>query len=168
MQFTAEDCLLQVFSEPAHYLTEPDYRPTSGDTNDANAKNSRFARPLAKTLGAALTVAGVVITTLVAAEQLQDGGRWVGTWTASPQQAAAPIQINAQTLRQTVHTSIGGERVRVRVSNAYGVSDLVIGSAHVALSAGGSAILQRTDRTLGFNGCRQSPSPLERSRSAMP
>ena len=115
-------------------------------------KNARIVRSFAKALGTALMVAGVVMTTLVAGEHLQDGGRWVGTWTASPQQAAAPIQINGQTLRQTVHTSIGGERVRVRFSNAYGVSDLVIGSAHVALSAGGSAILRRTDRVLTFNG----------------
>jgi lysophospholipase L1-like esterase len=115
-------------------------------------KNARIVRSFAKALGTALMVAGVVMTTLVAGEHLQDGGRWVGTWTASPQQAAAPIQINGQTLRQTVHTSIGGERVRVRFSNAYGVSDLVIGSAHVALSAGASTILRRTDRVLTFNG----------------
>ena len=44
------------------------------------------------------------------------------------------------------------ERVRVRLSNAYGTSGLVIGSAHVAISAGGASISRRTDRVLTFNG----------------
>ena len=77
---------------------------------------------------------------------------WVGTWSASPQAVAAPIQINGQTVRQIVHTSLGGERVRVRFSNAYGTSGLVIGSAHVAISTGGASIASRTDRVLKFNG----------------
>ena len=97
-------------------------------------------------------VAGVVMTTIATAEHREEGGRWVGTWSASPQLAAAPIPINGQTLRQIVHTSLGGDREPVRFSNAYGTSDLVIGSAHVALSAGGSAILPGTDRMLRFNG----------------
>jgi lysophospholipase L1-like esterase len=77
---------------------------------------------------------------------------WVGTWSASPQAVVPAIQINGQTVRQIVHTSIGGERVRVRLSNAYGTSGLVIGSAHVAISAGGASIYRRTDRVLTFNG----------------
>ncbi len=64
--------------------------------------------------------------------------RWVGTWSSSPQAVVAPIQISGQTVRQIVHTSIGGGRVRVRLSNAYGTTSLVIGSAHVAISAGGA------------------------------
>jgi lysophospholipase L1-like esterase len=42
--------------------------------------------------------------------------------------------------------------VRVRFSNAYGTSGLVIGSAHVAISTGGGSIASRTDRVLKFNG----------------
>ena len=115
-------------------------------------RNSRSTRSFATAIAAALIVAGVVVTTTARGEHRQDGVRWVGTWSASPQVAAAPIEINGQTVRQIVHTSIGGDRVRVRLSNAYGTSDLVIGAAHVALSAGGSAILPRTDRVLRFNG----------------
>ena len=113
---------------------------------------SRSKRSVTTVIAAALAIAGLVLTTIVTAEHRQDGGRWVGTWSASPQPDASPIQIHGQTLRQIVHTSVGGERVRVRFSNAYGTGDLVIGSAHVALSAGGSAILQATDRMLRFNG----------------
>src|SRR5215467_2073909 len=72
------------------------------------------------------TAAAIVFTTSVIAAERDDDGHWVGTWTASPQGVAAPIQINGQTVRQIVHTSLGGERVRVRFSNAYGTSGLVI------------------------------------------
>ena len=55
-------------------------------------------------------------------------------------------------MRQIVHTSLGGGRVRVRFSNAYGTSGLVISSAHVAISTGGASISSGTDRVLTFKG----------------
>ena len=45
----------------------------------------------------------------------------------------APLNFANQTLRQIVHTSIGGDRVRVVLSNAFGSVPLVVGAAHVAL-----------------------------------
>jgi len=78
--------------------------------------------------------------------------QWVATWAVSPQRAPAPLAINGQTLRQVVHVSLGGKTVRVRFSNAYGTAPLVIGTAHVALSAGGATIVGGTDRTLTFGG----------------
>ena len=97
-------------------------------------------------------LAAIALTTSVIATERPDDAHWVGTWSASPQGVAAPIQINGQTVRQIVHTSLGGERVRVRFSNAYGTSGLVIGSAHVAISTGGASISSGTDRVLKFNG----------------
>ncbi|MGZ9148249.1 MAG: SGNH/GDSL hydrolase family protein [Candidatus Deferrimicrobiaceae bacterium] len=78
-----------------------------------------------------------------------------------------------QTLRQIVRTSIGGKKVRVRLTNALGIDNLVIGAAHIALRAHcdvipngaypappigscttveGSAIVPSSDRTLFFGG----------------
>ena len=56
-----------------------------------------------------------------------------------------------QTLRQIVHTSIGGSRVRVRLST-FGAGALHIGAARIALRATGSAIVPGTDRALTFGG----------------
>ena len=109
-------------------------------------------RSLATAAATLLALSAIVFTTSVIAAERDDDGHWVGTWTASPQEVAAPIQINGQTVRQIVHTSLGGERVRVRFSNAYGTSGLVIGSAHVAISTGGATISSTTDRVLTFNG----------------
>ena len=109
-------------------------------------------RSFATAAATLLALVGIALAPATIAKDRHDDSHWVGTWSASPQPVAAPIQINAQTVRQIVHTSIGGERVRVRFSNAYGTSALVIGSAHVAISTGGASISQRTDRVLMFNG----------------
>ena len=115
--------------------------------------NARLCRRSFGTAAATLLAfATIALTTSVIATERHDDARWVGTWSTSPQGVAAPIQINGQTVRQIVHTSLGGERVRVRFSNAYGTSGLVIGSAHVAISTGGATISSSTDRVLRFNG----------------
>jgi lysophospholipase L1-like esterase len=86
--------------------------------------------------------------------------QWVGTWATSAQQgdasSAPPAPAFADsTLRQIVHVSIGGKQIRVRFSNAYGTAGLTIPAAHVALSAGRSAIKAGSDKALTFHG---SPS----------
>ena len=62
------------------------------------------------------------------------------------------MHFNNQTLRQIVHTSIGGRRVRVVLSNTFGTSPLTIGAAHVAVRDKGSAIVPASDRALTFSG----------------
>ncbi len=82
---------------------------------------------------------------------------WVGTWACGPQLIEpdnlppAP-GLSGNTLRQVVHGSIGGDRLRVRLSNAYGEAPLTLRSVHVARSAGGSAIDTATDQALTFGG----------------
>ena len=112
---------------------------------------SRSNRWLARVM-ASMAVAGILWTAGMTAGQGHREDRWLATWATSPQPDSSPIQITGQTLRQIVHTSVGGARVRVRFSNAYGTSDLVIASAHVALSAGDASIHPGTDRVLRFGG----------------
>ena len=83
--------------------------------------------------------------------------QWVATWSAALHQpnpgppGLTNPGFNNQTLRQIVHTSIGGERVRVRLST-FGAPALVIGAAHIALRDTGAAIVPGSDRTLTFGG----------------
>ena len=86
-----------------------------------------------------------------------DGRHWVATWAASPQSAdfatvPTPASFSNQSIRMVVHTSIGGNRVRVRLSNELGTQPLVIGAAHVALQSSGSTTIAGSDRTLTFGG----------------
>jgi lysophospholipase L1-like esterase len=89
---------------------------------------------------------------------------WVGTWAASPQRPRAvpatptpgrPVpmaSIRNQTVRMIARTSIGGHRVRIQLSNAFGSAPLVIGAAHIAIRDKESAIVPASDRTLLFGG----------------
>jgi lysophospholipase L1-like esterase len=67
-------------------------------------------------------------------------------------QPPVPSTLNDQTIRMVVHTSIGGGRVRIELSNAAAAAPLVIGSAHIAVRAKDSAIVPGTDRKLTFSG----------------
>src|SRR5271166_2923654 len=81
----------------------------------------------------------------------RDGNQhWVGTWGTSPE--AGTTSFSNQTLRLIVHTSLGGDDVRVRLSNAYGTASLVIGAAHIALRSTGAQIIPGSDRVLSFSG----------------
>ena len=130
--------------------------------------------------GLAAVALGLALLLPVPPSSAQQGEHWVGTWTvasvgrpqvrsaagrarrgsggpgpAGTDSASAPVpfmHFNNQTLRQIVRTSIGGRRVRVVLSNAFGTSPLTIGAAHVAVRDVGSAIVPASDRALTFSG----------------
>lgn len=68
---------------------------------------------------------------------------WRTTWYAAPMPSwgaefalptMVPATLEAQTVRQVIRTSTGGERIRVSFSNRYGKAPLVIGAARVAIT----------------------------------
>jgi lysophospholipase L1-like esterase len=88
---------------------------------------------------------------------------WVGTWSTSPQIPIAaipavnfpgltPPNFNNQTLLQIVHTSIGGNKVRVRLSNLFATDVLDVGAAHVGLRGAAAQIVPGTNKVLTFSG----------------
>ena len=94
--------------------------------------------------------------------------RWVGTWAAAPAPAEGVAGFNNQTIRLNPRVSIGGERLRVRISNAYGNRPLAIGAATVALRDKGPAIVAGKSRKLTFGGRDWPSSRPARWRTAMP
>ena len=62
-------------------------------------------------------------------------------------------------LREIVHTSVGGERVRIVLSNVFGTSPLAVGAAHVAIREKEAAIVPKSDRVLTFGGSRSTTIP---------
>jgi lysophospholipase L1-like esterase len=84
-------------------------------------------------------------------------GAWVGTWGAAPQLTEpknlppAP-GLSDGTLRQIVHVSIGGSRLRVRFSNAFGSGPVEITAAAVAAAGDRGAIQPDSSRPLSFGG----------------
>jgi lysophospholipase L1-like esterase len=70
-------------------------------------------------------------------------------------QAFAPLpftHFTNQTLRQVVHTSIGGSRARVVLSNAYGSAPITIGAGSIALHDKKGTIQAGSGRPLTFSG----------------
>ncbi|MFC8920194.1 SGNH/GDSL hydrolase family protein [Streptomyces sp. NPDC057116] len=91
---------------------------------------------------------------------------WTAAWTASPQLPSAGFTPNwsqegfsGHTLRQTVRVTAAGDRVRVRLSNAYGTSPLHIAGATVALTDTGAALRPGSPRHLTFGGARSLVVP---------
>jgi lysophospholipase L1-like esterase len=64
----------------------------------------------------------------------------------------SPLNFSNQTLRQIVHTSIGGDRVRVVLSNVFGTAPLMVGAVNVALRQKEAAIVPSSARALTFGG----------------
>ena len=93
------------------------------------------------------------------ASALPGGPKWVGSWATSEQvpeagNALAPSDLSDATLRQVVHLSIGGEVLRVHLSNAFGTAPLRFTSVHIArpTPAAPAQIDASTDRELTFSG----------------
>ena len=107
-------------------------------------------------LGVAVWCGSLVST---ARASTSDGSVWVGTWSAS-QQITEPRNmppapgLSGNTLRQVVHASLGGKRIRVRLSNAFGNDSVVIGGASIATAATGSGIVPGSNTELTFGGRR--------------
>jgi lysophospholipase L1-like esterase len=86
---------------------------------------------------------------------------WIATWSPSASwlaprpSAGRPDRVPGfpnRTLREVVRTTIGGDSVRIRVSNEYGDQPLTIGDARVALRATGAEARPGTDRAITFGG----------------
>ncbi|RZA30776.1 MAG: SGNH/GDSL hydrolase family protein, partial [Lysobacteraceae bacterium] len=106
-------------------------------------------------LGSAMLAAAIALTSQPVHAQRWTGEHWTATWGTAP--AGPPLDASLpvftdQTLRLIVHTSIGGNRVRIRVSNEFGSVPLRIGAARIGLRAGGSDVAPGTDRALSFGG----------------
>lgn len=94
---------------------------------------------------------------------LATSANWVATWGTSPVFPTATNGDNPgftnQTVRLIVHTSVGGNSVRVRLSNTFGTNALVIGAAHIALAGINAAIVPGTDTILTFGGAASVTIP---------
>jgi lysophospholipase L1-like esterase len=138
--------------------------PSEAISNRAsNTASSRLLRNAAQAFVASAVLAG-------AASAEPTSVHWVDTWTASVQPIWAadalplakgiPDSLTDSTVRQTVRVSLGGERLRVVLSNEYGATPLKIGGVRVAKLIGERADIDAsTNRTVTFGGRAQATIP---------
>jgi lysophospholipase L1-like esterase len=77
---------------------------------------------------------------------------WTGTWAIAPMSDGSGKTFTDQTLRQIVRVSVGGKRVRLKISNLFGTQPLSVEDVHLALRRSGSSIVASSDRQLRFDG----------------
>jgi lysophospholipase L1-like esterase len=109
--------------------------------------------------------AAVVLGINLGAETQRSQEHWVSAWSTAvhtpltfPGLPPTPVFDN-QTIRMIVRPTIGGSRVRIRFSNAYGASALEIGAANIAVADHGSKILTGSNHQLTFAGATSVKIP---------
>src|SRR2546421_2941421 len=121
-------------------------------------------RQLLLALVALVTIGSTILVATASTAKPPVPEAWVGTWAAAPAPAplASPIvdpfSVNGfhdQTIRIVVHTALGGDRARVRLTNRFGAKPLTIGHATLALpwpDAGAGDLRPNSIHELMFNG----------------
>ena len=82
---------------------------------------------------------------------------WIATWAASPEPAEpAPNQpilnLRDQTVRERVRISIGGSQIRIRLSNEYGSSPLLVGAVTVGVPKDPTTVKSGSIQAVTFGG----------------
>ena len=109
-----------------------------------------FLRLTRRALLAALALA--LVPARVKAGEHEGGrrGEWLAVWGASPSDPAAAMP--GVTVREHVRLSLGGDHIRIRLSNRFGTAPLTVGPVHVARQGSGPGIVPGTDRAVTFGG----------------
>jgi len=113
------------------------------------------SQPRRRFLRSASALAGLSVTPGVMRQALAASENWTATWgtaPAGPPPAASALAFNNQTLRLIAHTSIGGNRLRIRLSNEFGSTPLQIGAAWVGVTSVYATVVAGSNRQLTFGG----------------
>ncbi|GGU32636.1 SGNH hydrolase [Nocardioides albus] len=79
----------------------------------------------------------------------------VGTWGASADEVGGAVGaagLTDRSVRNLVHTSLGGSGVRVTLSNAFGDRPVTFTSTHLGLAGDGAEVVPGTNRPMTFEG----------------
>jgi lysophospholipase L1-like esterase len=115
------------------------------------------------TIGARLPLAAqqaTPVTSPVAMVRDWQREHWVGSWATAPAMPWPAIEgfpdttiaLNDQTLRQIVRLSLGGDQIRVRLSNTYGDQPVTIADAQVALRESEATTVAGSTFPITFTG----------------
>ena len=91
--------------------------------------------------------------TIVEAASRCRGKHWVGVWATSPSGSVGGVFVD-RTLRLVINPTLGGRKVRVRLSNRFGADAVRLGAVTSARRADGATVEAGSLRTLRFKGRR--------------
>ena len=105
-------------------------------------------------VGAPLAVGVLALRSPAAFAASRQDDRAFASWTAAPV-SAAPSEanrVNNQTIRNVIRTSLGGDSMRVNLSNRYGSSTLIVEAAFAARGNGNANIIAGSGSVITFGG----------------
>ncbi len=90
--------------------------------------------------------------------------RWVTTWSTSNVASDRPVAFSNQTIREVVHTTIGGSALRIRLSNTFGTRSMrldavFIGMQKMGPQRDGAALVPGSNHEVTFGGSRSITIP---------
>lgn len=82
----------------------------------------------------------------------------VGTWGTAAD--VTTLKVADQTVRNVVHTSVGGSNLRISLSNAFGSAPVTFDSAWVGRAGEGAAVVAGSNQRLTFGGSSSVTIPV--------
>ena len=116
----------------------------------------RYSRRVALTGSIVVALAAVAIVRAVAptdSRAASCGPHWVGSWAASPSDVSLlqPTLVG-QTVRMIVAPHLGGDTLRVHLSNRFGALPVTFGPVTVGIQSSGASLVPGSERSVTFNG----------------
>jgi endo-1,4-beta-xylanase len=112
---------------------------------------------------------GITITDICVRSLGNTTHRWVTTWGTAEEKCSIKenddrmpnLPLEDTTVRQIIRVTTGGEKLRLRLSNQYGESDVTVKSLHLAkqVKADASTIDTATDQVVTVNGTEEFVIP---------
>ncbi len=108
-------------------------------------------------MGKQITLLMLLVASFTIFGQSGSASKWVGTWAAAQQLVESGNMppspgLTNNSLRQVVRVSIGGDTIRLKLSNEFSSNSVTIKSVQIAASTGSSKIDTATNKEFKFNG----------------
>jgi lysophospholipase L1-like esterase len=121
-------------------------------SSSGNMSLIEHTRRIARYTLFAAIVMTVVFSSFVAAENASQ--HWVATWSTSNAAVPDPATFKNQTIREIIHTSVGGQAVRIRLANTFGTQAVTFDSVYVGLQKSGASLVPRSNHAVTFGGSK--------------
>jgi len=77
---------------------------------------------------------------------------WITTWSTANAEVPNPKAFKNQTIREVVHTSIGGRAVRIRLANTFSTQPVTFDAVYVGLQKSGASLVRGSNHRVTFGG----------------
>ena len=77
---------------------------------------------------------------------------WITTWSTANAEIPNPEAFNNQTIREVVHTTVGGGAVRIRLANSFTAQPVTFDAVYLGLQKSGASVVPGSNHKVTFGG----------------